>query len=99
MKNQKRGYRITINCEQEIKEVFDIVSKLSKEKSTTSNLAYGLFKQALFYFLDEVDCDLSYIDLETKHLITRVNSGIIDKQFNQTMVKNKIMKGGENENK
>ena len=88
---ENRSFRITVNCEQEIKQIFDIVSKSSKNKKITQQLAYGLLKQSLFYFLDELDCDLSFIDTETKHLINRVNCGIFDRQFKQTIIKNKII--------
>ena len=91
-----RTHRLTICHGEDMKEVFEVIKEISKDKNIIGKLSHALLKQALFYFLDEINCDFSIIDRDVKHLVMRVDCGIMDRQFAQAVTKNKL-KGGQHE--
>ena len=94
-KQEPKKFRVTICCEEEIQKVLELIKSKSGDKNIIGKLSHALFKEKLFLFLDEIDCDLSVIDRDIKHLLTRTQSGIYARQFQQTLQLN--LNGGKNE--
>jgi len=92
MKNKTN--RLTICHEDDMKAVLDLIRERSSDKDVVGKLCYALLKEKLYYFLDEIDCDLGCIDRDVKHLLIRAKSGIYSRQFHQTISINKL-KGGK----
>lgn len=96
MKNQTK--RVTVLIDEDMNEIFEIIKKISKDKNIVGKLSRCLLKERFYFFLDEVDCDLSFIDKDVYHMTTRTDCGIYTKQFKQAISinRNKLKKEDKN---
>ena len=94
MNNNKTKFTIQIGCDENMKELFDIIKE--NTEISVRKLGYELLKRELYYCLDRINLNLDKLPSDIEWVERTNNDGSVDKQFKLLISQNKL-KGGKHE--